>query len=85
METELEIKVAGGDKLKKRLEDMAKSLAKARSVRVGFLENANYPDGTSIALVAAVNEFRLSAASPAAPVLPRHDQARSGTHVLETS
>lgn len=47
----------GGQALVRRLEDMAKKLGDGGSLRVGFLEGATYPDGTSVALVAAVNEF----------------------------
>lgn len=47
----------GGQALVRRLEDMAKKLGDGGSLRVGFLEGATYPDGTPVALVAAVNEF----------------------------
>lgn len=47
----------GGDKLKAALADMAARLRRAQSVRVGFLEGATYPDGKSVAMVAALNEF----------------------------
>lgn len=49
--------VKGGQKLLDHLAGMSKSLATGNAVRVGFLEGATYPDGTSVALVAAVNEF----------------------------
>ncbi|KAK54021.1 hypothetical protein L576_2353 [Bordetella bronchiseptica OSU054] len=41
----------------RRLEDMAKKMGDGGSLRVGFLEGATYPNGTPVALVAAVNEF----------------------------
>ncbi|CAB3664482.1 hypothetical protein LMG26696_03548 [Achromobacter pulmonis] len=47
----------GGQALVRRLEEMAKKLGDGGSLRVGFLEGATYPDGTPVALVAAVNEF----------------------------
>lgn len=47
----------GGQALVRRLEDMAKKLGDGGALRVGFLEGATYPDGTPVALVAAVNEF----------------------------
>ncbi|PND34535.1 hypothetical protein C1I89_10135 [Achromobacter pulmonis] len=47
----------GGQALARRLEEMAKKLGDGGSLRVGFLEGATYPDGTPVALVAAVNEF----------------------------
>lgn len=47
----------GGDKLKRRLVNLAKRLDGASELRVGFLEGATYPDGTPVATVAAANEF----------------------------
>lgn len=47
----------GGDKLEAALAKIAKSVTKAAAVDVGFLEDATYPDGTSVAMVAALNEF----------------------------
>ncbi len=64
---EIYTRVTGGEKLKARLEEMAAALAKARSVRVGFLEDARYPDGTSVAMVAAVNEFGNPPSRPPRP------------------
>lgn len=50
-------KSRGGNKLAAALTEIAKNLASAKSVQVGFPEDATYPDGTSVALVAALNEF----------------------------
>ncbi len=47
----------GGAALKKRLDEIARNLTKAGSVRIGFLEGGRYPDGTSVPMVAAINEF----------------------------
>jgi hypothetical protein len=49
--------ISGGDKLKARLEEIARRLSNASSVRVGFLKDSTYPDGTSVPMVAAVQEF----------------------------
>lgn len=49
--------MTGGDKLREALDRLATSLKKGAVVRVGFLEGATYPDGTSVPLVAAFNEF----------------------------
>jgi hypothetical protein len=49
--------LSGGDKLKAALDEIARELDKGHTLRVGFLGNASYPDGTSVALVAAINEF----------------------------
>jgi len=51
------VSLKGGEALVRRLEDMAKKMGDGGSLRVGFLEGATYPDGTPVALVAAVNEF----------------------------
>ena len=48
---------SGGDKLKSKLAEIARGIASAKSVRVGFLEDARYPNGTLVALVAAANEY----------------------------
>lgn len=53
----MEIKLTGGTLMQARLDSIAHQLRGATSVRVGFLENASYPDGTKVALVAALNDF----------------------------
>lgn len=50
-------KVRGGDRLAIELKKMAEKIRKANTVRVGFMEGATYPDGTSVPMVAAINEF----------------------------
>ncbi len=49
--------LSGGDKLEKRLMEIAKKLQKAGSVNIGFLEGATYPDGKGVPFIAAMNEF----------------------------
>lgn len=49
--------LSGGKALLKRLEKIALSMGGAHEVRVGFMENATYPDGTPVAAVAYWNEF----------------------------
>lgn len=49
--------VSGGPDLARALERITEKLGKAREVRVGFLENATYPDGTSVASIAAIQNF----------------------------
>lgn len=51
------VQISGGGELASALAEIAKSVSKASSVDVGFLENATYPDGTSVAMVAAIQEF----------------------------
>lgn len=49
--------VQGGQELERYLNDLARKLARPGTLRVGFLEGATYPDGTPVALVAAVQNF----------------------------
>lgn len=49
--------VSGGQRLKETLARMARGLDGAQSVEIGFLENARYPDGKMVAMVAAIQEF----------------------------
>jgi hypothetical protein len=49
--------IRGGTKAGPKLAEMAKRLTSAKTVRIGFLENATYPNGLPVALVAAINEF----------------------------
>lgn len=49
--------VTGGEKLAEALKKVRDQIRKGAEVRVGFLENATYPDGTSVATVAAINNF----------------------------
>lgn len=59
----------GGDRLRNYLDGMISRLGEPTEVRVGFLEDAKYPDGTSIAYIAAVNEFGGSWQMPARDVM----------------
>lgn len=60
--------ISGGEKLERYLRDLAKKVSNAGTLEVGFLEGATYPDGTPVALVAAVNEFGSAAnGTPARP------------------
>ena len=51
----------------KRLAEISKQVTKAGSVRVGFLEGATEPDGTSIPMLASIHEF----GAPNAGIPPR--------------
>lgn len=59
--------VRGGDAVKAKLDKLAKALAKPATLRVGFLEGARYPDGTPVALIAAVQNF----GAPSVGIPPR--------------
>ncbi|MMZ41449.1 hypothetical protein D3C76_1207940 [compost metagenome] len=49
--------VRGGAAFKQRLAQIASNLSSGKSLKVGFLADATYADGTQVALVAAANEF----------------------------
>lgn len=53
---------SGGAKLEAKLKEIAAMASRAGVLRVGFLEGATYPDGTSVATVAAIQEFGAPAA-----------------------
>ena len=57
----------GGERLAARLAEIGRNMNKAGSVKIGFLENATYPDGTSVAMVAAIQEF----GAPSVGIPPR--------------
>lgn len=59
--------VKGGNKFEAELQRMVGAVASAESVKVGFLEGATYPDGTSVAMVAAIQNW----GAPAAGIPPR--------------
>ena len=62
-----EVGLSGGDRIEAALKDIADKLKDGAKVRVGFLENARYPDGKSVAQVAAINNF----GAPGAGIPPR--------------
>lgn len=49
--------VRGGTAFKQSLAQIASNLSSGKSLKVGFLADATYEDGTPVALVAAANEF----------------------------
>lgn len=59
--------VSGGDKLDKALDEIARKLSKGGKVRVGFINGATYPDGTPVAMVAAIQNY----GAPRAGIPPR--------------
>lgn len=61
------VQLTGGDKLAAKLAEISKNLQKAASVDIGFQSDAAYPDGTPVALVAAIQEF----GAPRAGIPPR--------------
>lgn len=49
--------IKGGEKLQAYLDALAQKLKQKKTLTVGFLEGATYPDGTSVPMVAAIQEF----------------------------
>jgi hypothetical protein len=49
--------VKGGVMIARVIESIGSAAKKGELLRVGFLENADYPDGKSVAMVAAIQEF----------------------------
>ena len=56
--------LSGGDKLKNYLAEVAKKVQNPGTLKVGFLEDATYPDGTPVATVAASQEFGTATIPP---------------------
>ena len=69
--------VSGGKKLEAALREMAAKVAVPATLRVGFLENAKYPDGTSVAMVAAINEYGRPPVQPPRPYFRNMIKAKS--------
>lgn len=61
------VKISGGAKLEAALNKIAKNVSKAAKVDVGFLAGSTYADGTSVPMVAAIQEF----GAPKAGIPPR--------------
>lgn len=59
--------ISGGAKLEAYLKKLAEKVSNPGTLRVGFLPRATYPDGTSVAMVAAIQNF----GAPAAGIPPR--------------
>jgi hypothetical protein len=59
--------IRGGTKVAARLAEIGRLIKGADSVKVGFLAGAKYPDGTPVAMIAAIQEF----GAPAAGIPPR--------------
>jgi hypothetical protein len=60
-------KVTGGATAVRAVTRIVAKTAKGRALRVGFLENATYPNGTPVGMVAAIQEF----GAPSVGIPPR--------------
>jgi hypothetical protein len=61
------LELSGGEALSDRLKEIIQKAGKAGVLRVGFLEGSTYPDGTSVPMVAAIQNF----GAPAVGIPPR--------------
>lgn len=61
------VAIRGGDILESALRDIADRVGGGGTVRVGFLENARYPDGTPVAMIAVLQDL----GAPGAGIPPR--------------
>jgi hypothetical protein len=69
----------GGAALEAKLREIAAKVGKPNTVRVGFLEDATYPDGTPVALIAATNEYGGTVTVPAHDVTINRSIKSDGT------
>lgn len=53
----MKIGLSGGEGLRAKLEEIRAKVGSGDVLRLGFLEGATYPDGESVAYIAAINEF----------------------------
>lgn len=51
------VAIRGGDKMNAALAEISARIKKASVLQVGFLEGGTYPDGTSVPMVAAIQNF----------------------------
>jgi hypothetical protein len=61
------VTLKGGEGVERALQDLARKMDKPATLRVGFLEGATYPDGTSVAMVAVTQNY----GSPSRGIPPR--------------
>jgi hypothetical protein len=59
--------VSGGERLERALQELGRKLGRGGAVKVGYLANATYPDGKSVAMIGAIQEF----GAPARNIPPR--------------
>ncbi len=59
--------IRGGDKLEKALMRLSRHLNDPATLQVGFMSGATYPDGTPVAMIAAIQNF----GAPSVGIPPR--------------
>lgn len=71
--------IRGGEKFEAAMAELASKLGRPATLKVGFLENATYPDGKPVAMIAAINEYGApSRGQPARPFFRRMINAKQG-------
>ncbi len=66
------VTLSGGERLQKVLAEISSRASKEHKLSVGFMADAKYPDGTPVAMVAAIHNFGAPAAGiPARPFFTR--------------
>jgi hypothetical protein len=71
--------LSGGSRLAAKMLELAKLADNPASLRVGFFENAKYPDGTPVAMIAAIQDFGApSVGIPPRPFFRNMIAAKSG-------
>jgi hypothetical protein len=68
----------GGAKFERAMAELARKIEKPATLRVGFLEGATYPDGTPVAMIAAINEYGRPPVQPPRPFFRRMIDAKKG-------
>jgi hypothetical protein len=72
-------RVRGGESARAFLQSIADKVKRPATLRVGFLEGATYPNGTPVAMIAAVQEFGApSRGIPPRPFFRRMIAAKEG-------
>lgn len=72
-------KLSGGAKFDQAMALLARRVAKPATLRVGFLEKATYPNGTPVAMIAAINEYGApSRGQPPRPFFRNMIEAKKG-------
>lgn len=61
------LRLTGGKAAEAHLKALVRRIGRGKAVNVGFLEGATYPDGTKVAMVAAIQNY----GAPAASIPPR--------------
>lgn len=63
----MEARIRGGEQFERVLRQITRLLEQPAVLRVGFLENARYPDGKPVGMIAAIQDF----GAPRAGIPPR--------------